>query len=97
MNGQDLLEIILHYCNYDGESTILLANDLLYSLDRATILYDEFNLALNNFAEDTGRCPCCGKSLSRYTYQGEDLEFQGFPCSERFSEYHCCNPDCSNY
>ena len=96
MNGSDLFEMILNSTNYDAEETIVLTNDLLIRLGGAVTLGNELNQTLQDFAEKTNRCPCCGKYLSTYTY-GDDREYQGFPCTERFVELHCINPDCGNY
>lgn len=96
MNGKDLLEMCYDNSNCDAEETILLVNELLFRLDGAAEIRDELNQALQDFAEKTNRCPCCGKYLNTYTY-GDDREYQGFPCTERFVELHCINPDCGNY
>ena len=95
---QVIKEMILDYNNYDEEETILMANEILRLIDDNTCEFSQLvQMAIEELAYNTGRCPCCGKLLTPITYSEDRGEYLGFPTEENMTRSVCNNPDCGNY
>lgn len=98
MDVQTIKEMILGYNNYDEEETILMANEILQLIDDNTCRFSELiQLAIEELADNTERCPCCGQLLTLITYPEDRGEYFGFPIKEKMTRSVCNNPDCGNY
>ena len=91
MTPQELFDIIKEYNEFDEESVIGCAVELLCEIkNNPTKFCNKLEDIIEEYADTSNKCPLCGAEIkSNITY--EELEYLGTPCKQENYERECPN------
>ena len=95
MSADELLQVILEYCNTNTKLTIESMNELIAQItDNPKQLAYDLSERLEEWALERESCPLCGEDIVQLRRDTQSSEYFGQPVEEIENIYGCDNPSC---